>query len=121
MRNERIGTILKAYRKANNLKVHDLGVILRERYSIDVKDKTIYGWESNQAHPTSDTFLALCEFYQIEDVPAAFSKTELPPQARLTKEERRLIKAFRKHPDMQNAVRQLLEMDVPKEPASAQK
>lgn len=111
MRNEQIGTVLKAYRKANNLKVHELGIILREHYNIDVQDKTIYGWESNQAHPTSDTFLVLCEFYQIEDVPAAFSKGNLPPQARLTKEERRLIRAYRKHPDMQKAVRQLLEMD----------
>lgn len=111
MRNEQIGKVLKAYRKANNLKVHDLCIILRERYDLDIKDKTIYGWESNQAHPTSDTFLVLCEFYQIEDVPAAFSKVELPPQARLTKEERRLIKAYRKHPEMQRAVRQLLELN----------
>jgi transcriptional regulator with XRE-family HTH domain len=111
MRNDQIGKVLKAYRKANNLKVRELGVILREQYHINVQDKTIYGWESNQAHPTSDTFVTLCEFYQIEDVPAAFSKKELPPSARLTKEERRIIKAYRKHPDMQQAIKNLLEMD----------
>jgi transcriptional regulator with XRE-family HTH domain len=111
MRNEQIGTVLKAYRKANNLKVRELGVILREEYHINVQDKTIYGWESNQAHPTSDTFLTLCEFYQIEDVPAAFCSKELPASARLTKEERRLIKAYRKHPAMQQAIKQLLEME----------
>jgi hypothetical protein len=36
---------------------------------------------------------------------------KLPASARLTKEERRLIKAYRKHPDLQHAIKSLLEME----------
>ena len=111
MRNNQIGNVLKAYRKANELKVHEVAMLLREEYNLDVPDKTIYGWESNQAHPTSDTFLILCDFYQIEDVTAAFSQSDEPIQPRMTKEERKLIKSYRKHPEMQAAVRQLLDMN----------
>ena len=32
---------------------------------LTVAEKTVYGWESNQAHPTSDVFVALCDIYKI--------------------------------------------------------
>ena len=53
MRNDIIGEVLKKYRKANGLEVHDVAILLKERYGLDIADKTIYGWESNQAHPVT--------------------------------------------------------------------
>jgi hypothetical protein len=65
--------------------------------------------------------LALCEIYQIKDINASF--TELPPESRpfvITPRERQLVLAYRSHPDLQDAVRRMLDVaDV--QPAATKK
>ena len=34
--------------------------------------QTIYGWERGHSQPTADTVMAMCEFYGVQDVLAAF-------------------------------------------------
>ena len=60
MKNNKIGDLLKTYRKTNHWSVEDVSIKLKEEYGLNIAEKTIYGWESNQAHPTADTFVALC-------------------------------------------------------------
>lgn len=109
MRNEKIGETLKKYRKLKGYQVHDVSVILREKYQLNVADKTIYGWESNQAHPTSDMFLIICEIYQISNITSMFlSKDHTVSDFVISSEERALIEAYREHPQLKDAVRRIL-------------
>ena len=98
MRNGIIGEVLKKYRKANGLEVHDVAILLKERYGLDIADKTIYGWESNQAHPVTDTFVVLCEMYHIADVGKEFSTNSTPISSIVTIDEFELLSSYRELP-----------------------
>ena len=98
MRNDIIGEVLKKYRKANGLEVHDVSLLLKERYGLDIADKTIYGWESNQAHPVADTFVILCEMYHIADVGKEFSTNSTPISSIVTMDEFELLSSYRELP-----------------------
>ena len=107
MKNNQIGVMLKKYRKMNALSVNDVVVELHDKYGVNVAEKTVYGWESNQAHPTSDVFVALCDIYKINNISDVFNSKE-PKGFPITAEERQLIENYRQHPEMQGAVRKIL-------------
>ena len=116
MKNNRIGEVLKQYRKQNSMSVTDVMVQLRDRYELSVAEKTIYGWESNQAHPTADTFVALCELYKIRNLADTFSesaakRTAKPKDFLISAEELSLIQQYRKYPELQDAVKRVLNME----------
>ena len=111
MKNNQIGLMLKKYRKLNSLTVNDVVVELREKYGVEVKEKTVYGWESNQAHPTSDVFVALCDIYRINNISDVFHSKE-PKGFHMTAEERQLVEQYRNYPEMQAVIRKLLNMDI---------
>lgn len=106
MRNELIPKVLKEYRKQNNYSVNDVALLLHER-SFDVAAKTIYGWESGQAQPSADILLTLCEIYKVADILSAFGYNTEEDIA-ISPQEQALILAYRKHPEMHNAVHILL-------------
>ena len=118
MRNEKIGEMLRHYRKLNALSVSDVAAILHDQYRLNVAEKTIYGWESNQAHPTTDTFVILCELYRISNLADALDlvvdKKEKTKTFRLSNEERLIIEAYRRQPEMQAVVRRVLSLELPK-------
>ena len=62
-----IGNILKTRRKELNLSVKDVLAQLHN-FGIDISDKTLYGWESGHRQPDADTFLILCNIYQISTI-----------------------------------------------------
>lgn len=109
MKNNQIGVMLKKYRKQNALSVNDVVVELHNKYGVNVAEKTVYGWESNQAHPTSDVFVALCDIYRINNISDIFNSKE-PKSFPITTEERQLIENYRLNPDIQHAIRKLLNM-----------
>ena len=43
MRNDRIGQVLKEYRKRRSMTVSDVSVIFKKDYHMNVSEKTIYG------------------------------------------------------------------------------
>ena len=110
MRNDQIGPMLRKYRKQNALSVQDVIFELSDKYGVTVAEKTIYGWESNQAHPTSDVFVALCDIYKISNLPEALSDGNEAKGFMITPEERELVEQYRKNPDLQKAIRKLLGM-----------
>lgn len=110
MKNNKIGEMLKQYRKLNSYSINDVVVELQERYGVNVAEKTVYGWESNQAHPTSDVFVALCDIYKINNISDVFISNE-PKGFHITKEERKLIEQYREYPEMQAVVKKLLDME----------
>ncbi len=110
MKNNRIGEILKDYRNRNKLTVTQVSEILEERYHKTIAEKTIYGWESNQAHPTTDTFLNLCEIYKINNIANVFLERTIEDFA-ITIEERRLIESYRNQPQMHDAIKRLLDLE----------
>ena len=104
-----VGNVLRKYRKQNQLTVSDVVVELRN-YNVNVAEKTLYGWENNQAKPRSDAFVALCDIYKINNINEAFHAKGESKSFFITPEERALIQNYRNHPDMQKAVRALLKM-----------
>ena len=109
MKNDQIGVMLKKYRKMNVLTVSDVVLELNDKYGVQVAEKTVYGWESNQAHPTTDVFVALCDIYKINNISDVFNSKE-PKGFPITAEERKVIENYRQHPEMRGAVRKLLNM-----------
>ncbi len=108
MRNNNIGDVLKEYRKKRDLTVGEVAVTLQSKYHLNVAEKTIYGWESNQAHPTSDMFLVLCEIYQIHDILDTFQGQE-SQDLTLSFEEQKIITQYRKQePGVQTAIKRVL-------------
>lgn len=111
MKNNKIGEMLKKYRKMNALSVGEVVLELQDRYGVNVAEKTIYGWESNQAHPTSDVFVALCDIYRINNITDVFNSDE-PKSFHITAEERKIIEQYRAYPEMQKVIRKLLNMET---------
>lgn len=108
MKNNTIAKKLKEFRNLSQLSVREVTHLLADR-SINVSEKTIYGWESGQNQPSGDTLLILCEIYNIEDVLGAFgySDKETFP---ITKYEEKLIMHYREHPEFHETIKKLLEL-----------
>ncbi len=110
MKNPKIAMYLKYYRKLNKLSVAEVSDILRN-HNISAATKTIYGWENGQSQPDADTFMLLCEIYNIENILETFGYVENEKeQLILSDNEKELIKNYRKHPEMHDAIKRLLEM-----------
>ena len=110
MKNPKIAIYLKYYRKYNNLSVAEVSEILKE-HNVNAAVKTIYGWENGQSQPDADTFMLLCEIYNIENILETFGyKNSGTEPLILSDEEKILIKNYRSHPEMHEAVGKLLEM-----------
>lgn len=104
-----IAKVLKEARKQNDLSVKDVVVQLSKK-SVIVAEKTVYGWESGQAQPDADTLLILCEIYNIHDILGTFGYQKSKPLT-ITKTEQELILSLRKHPEMLDAVKKLLDVE----------
>ena len=84
MKNIQIGAALKTMRKNRGWTIHDVVVQLNDLYNIAVAEKTVYGWESDQAYPRTETLLLLCELYQSDafTAPAHSCRQILPDHCR---------------------------------------
>lgn len=110
MKNNQIGKMLKHYRKINALSVADVVLELNNKYGVQIAEKTLYGWESNQSRPRCDTFIALCDIYKINNISDIISPSSNFKNFRITAEERLLIEQYRKNREMQQAIRKILDM-----------
>lgn len=110
MKNDQIGKILKKYRKMNLLSVNDVVIELSEKYGVTVAEKTIYGWESSQAHPTAPMLIALCDIYKINNIAEVFSEEMEPKGFPITPEERQIIERYRQSEDLQPVIRKILDI-----------
>lgn len=113
MKDERIATVLKCYRKKNDISVGEVVKYLsahieRKQYSA----KTIYGWEAGISQPAADVFLCLCELYGIEDVLGVFGWSEFQkkPEIKLTREEEEVVWAYRANKPMQSVIKKILDI-----------
>ena len=110
MKNPLIGERLKHYRKTCKLSVEQVSELLSEIQP--VAPKTIYGWESGRTQPDADTLLRLCRIYEVNDILESFSyKTSRKNVFKLTPQEKLLLEEYRKHPNMQEAIQKLLDID----------
>ena len=112
MQKKEIGYILQHYRQLSGLSVRQVAMTLKTKHNINVSEKTIYGWENSQSFPSTYKFLILCEMYNITDITAAFLGKNHPSR-KISREEIQLVLSFRKHQNMQDAVRLLLNMSNP--------
>ena len=103
--NENIGKVLKYYRKLNKLSMDEV--------TKKLSNKTVYGWENNQNPPSADKFLLLCDIYKISDINHSFLNKD-NKRLKLSSDEVLLLEHYRNMPEMQSAVRKILNMPEPK-------
>ena len=70
---ENIGLKLKEIRESLNMTRKEVSEKLKT-YGIDMSDKTLYGYEVGRTSANADTFLALCDIYQIQDILDTFGR-----------------------------------------------
>jgi transcriptional regulator with XRE-family HTH domain len=108
-----IGSVLRKERKRHGWTVNDVVIRLKEEYDLDVAEKTVYGWESDQSYPRTESLLILCELYRFEDIAEGLLKAPSVGEFQITMDERDVILKYRRHPELQNVVKRVL--DVPDE------
>lgn len=108
-----IGETLKKQRKRHGWTISDVVIKLRDQYQINIAEKTVYGWESDQSYPRTETLLLLYELYHMEDM--AEDMLEIPSSGEfpITADERHLIRLYRQHPELHSAVKRLLDVPSP--------
>jgi transcriptional regulator with XRE-family HTH domain len=116
-RSRQIGEILKKERKRHGWSVNDVVILLRDQYQLDVAAKTIYGWESDQSYPRTETLLGLCELYHREDLAEGLLDNS-DGGFRITMDERDMIIKYRQHPELQSVVKRVLDVPPNEEEAS---
>lgn len=95
------GNILKTKRKERRLSVNEVVEQLHQ-LGIDIKAKTLYGWENGHRQADADTFLMLCQIYKIDSISEIQSgtKNESTPVSRdgLTKEQSEIVSLYEAAP-----------------------
>lgn len=88
----KVSSLIKSKRKELNYSVKDVVSKLSKR-GIDVSEKTVYGWESGHRQPDADTFLILCDIYQIANLSDEISSSE--ENEIVSTNEQEVIKKYR--------------------------
>ena len=109
MKNPKIAEILKSSRKKKGYSVDEVALFLTKTKE-PISPKTIYGWENGVSQPNADILMALCQYYENDDILGTFgyqttADDKLMP---LTIHEENLLKAYRSQTQMQPAVDKLL-------------
>ena len=88
----KVSRLIKSKRKELDYSVKDVVSKLSKR-GIDVSEKTVYGWESGHRQPDADTFLILCDIYQITNLSDEISSSE--ENEIISTNEQEVIKKYR--------------------------
>lgn len=75
--------------------------------TLGVARSTVYSWEASKANPDPKNYKGIIELLGIT-LEELFGLT--PPYINLTTEEIILIEAYRKHPELKEGIRRLLEI-----------
>ena len=106
MKNIQIGAALKTMRKNRGWTIHDVVVQLNDLYNID------------QAYPRTETLLLLCELYQSDTFTGNLLHIPADKSFPITADERHVIEMYRRHPELQSAVKRVLDVPVKKPSAN---
>ncbi len=110
-----LGETLKRYRKTLNYSIEYVSERLNDM-GISINPRTIYAWENSTNQPTVDALMCLAHIYKLNSVLDAFG---YPVEASdknvymetISKEELRLLKAFRAHPELKDTVTKIYGID----------
>lgn len=101
-----VAPLLKTRRKDLNLSIREVIAKLHD-YGVDVSDKTLYGWENGHRQPDADTFIILCQIYQI----SSLSGIKNPPSD-ISAEAKQIAQDYEKLSDHgKGAVRAILQYE----------
>lgn len=100
MDKKQIGNRLKELRASSSLSVDEVLQKLKEKYQIDVRPNTLYGYENGRTSPDVDLFLALCKIYNCRDVLYEFGYTDIKEIYNVhSSEESEIIEKYQKLPE----------------------
>ena len=100
MDKKQIGNRLKELRASSSLSVEEVLHILKEKYSIEVRPNTLYGYENGRTSPDVDLFLALCKIYKCRDILYEFGYTDVKELYNIhNPEEKEIIEKYQPLPE----------------------
>lgn len=100
MDKKQIGQRLKELRANSSLSVDEVLQILKNKYSIEVRPNTLYGYENGRTSPDVDLFLALCKIYSCRDILYEFGYTDIKEIYNIhNPEEKEIIEKYQKLPE----------------------
>ena len=103
MANVELGAKLKWYRKQQHMTLQQVADALGV-----TAGSTVSSWESGKSEPDAATILKIGKLYQINDLYSLNENTEDRPYS---PEEIELIYAYREHPELQAAIRRMLDIE----------
>jgi transcriptional regulator with XRE-family HTH domain len=100
MDKKQIGQRLKELRANSSLSVDEVLQILKNKYGIEVRPNTLYGYENGRTSPDVDLFLALCKIYSCRDILYEFGYTDIKEIYNIhNPEEKEIIEKYQKLPE----------------------
>lgn len=112
MASNKIGDVLRDARKKRKQTAGSVANILSLKYDIRIGAKTIYSYERGNAMPPTNTFLSLCEIYEITDILYAFGYRDASAMAQHhTEQEEKMLRAYRES-EFQSAINLMLVADA---------
>lgn len=107
MSREYIAKKLKELRNKSGFTVYQVGELVGK------SGKTVSAWENNRGQPDAEMLMKLCDIYKVEDILAEFrdeSNLSKADDFSISDFEKKLICAYRNHPDMQGAINKMLDI-----------
>ena len=104
MSRKSIADALKRLRLQSGLTADQVGALLGK------SGKTVNAWENNRGQPDIEMLIKLCDIYNVNNILSKFRDDRSKSLLALSEFEKKLIFAYREHPNMQNAVNTLLEI-----------
>ena len=106
MSREYIAATLKRLREQAGLTVYQVGDLVGK------SGKTVSAWENNHGQPDAEMLMKLCEIYNVDDILNEFREIKKKKDTFvLNSAEKKLILAYRSHPEMQPAINKMLDID----------
>lgn len=60
-----VATLLRQYRSSCGLTIPNVAQLLKEKFDIEISEKTLYGYENGVSSPKITVFIALCTIYNV--------------------------------------------------------
>ena len=100
-----IAHALKRLREKSGLTANQVGEMLGK------SGKTVNAWENNRGQPDAEMLIKLCDIYNVENIIDQFRDDSEKEFFTVSEKEKKLVLAYRSHPEMQSAVDKLLGID----------
>ena len=104
--------ILKDIRNKKGITIAEAAAYIEEKTFNKVSKKTLYGWEEGTSRPDIESFVALCNLYEVHDIRELFvGESDLLENVDVGLRDK-LYRGYESRPEYQEAVGILLGLEL---------